>query len=463
MSYGRTSQREICTAVRKACIEGEQIVLREQSQLDAALEALRFAKEPMSTFHSAWPGKRPSVMVAQPGEEYSYVPLAVNYKYASRLRKNDPESGAHLWLNRTASAAGVAPYSTDAVALIFFSTFPSSFAEVFSRSVPRVLQAERAIARQRPDSRLHLVPALWRPQLHWLLAPFGEGIVRPLGALAQNFSGQEVRGMYNARPSVDGWRAYIAQQEEVAQQPARCYEHAYICDFHANPGKGLVLGTKFVQASYETAQRLARHLKPGWAHASPSPRRRVVVFARRDGRRRLSNLDELLASCAAEGPTLGVAEFGGLACESHNFRSGFRGAADVLSRADVFVSPHGGDMTNGLFLRPGAAVIEVLPLWGGGSKDRSGKYRADGAKAFGEFFQLLYHLQPVCNQQLFTLNRSRSHARSMAHAHTWNEDLILPWEALRPHLLDPPKPTLPPAPKRGAELAGCPNRAAIEF
>ena len=34
----------------------------------------------------------------------------------------------------------------------------------------------------------------------------------------------------------------------------------------------------------------------------------------------------------------------------------------MLRRADVFISVHGADMINGLLLRPGASVIEVMPV-----------------------------------------------------------------------------------------------------
>ena len=46
MSWGKQSQHELCAVVTDACVEGEQVILRQQTQLDAALLALKFAKEP---------------------------------------------------------------------------------------------------------------------------------------------------------------------------------------------------------------------------------------------------------------------------------------------------------------------------------------------------------------------------------------------------------------------------------
>jgi len=465
MSWGKETKRDLCAAVRQACVEGEQVVLRERAQLDAALEALQEAKEPMSVFRTAATEARPSLLVARPGQRYDYLPLGINYKMA-RIHSNSRAWGHRLWLNRTASAP--TGYRADAVGLIFFTTFPTSFAETFARSVSRVEQATRVLQRRHPTSRLHLIPAMWGRSLEPLLAPFGDGAVRPLGALA-NVSGQQTRKLYNALPEPDTWRAYMQQQQQVATQPPRCFERAYVCDFHAMPGRGTVLGTRRVQAAWQAAQRILRHVAgEEWRPERPSPPLvRVVVFARRAGRRRLSNLDKLLARCKKEGPRLSTKDkrINGLVCESFDLGTGIRSAWRVLSRADVLVAPHGGDLTNGLFMRAGAAVLEILPVWGGaGQGTRKGrKGPANGKEAFGRFFYDLFAEQPVCIQQLFTRNASYSRARMPGTAGSYNEDLSIPWEVLRPRLLSPPAPTMPVDISRGADHPGCMRRTPIQY
>ena len=69
MSWGKETKRDLCAAVRQACVEGEQVVLRERAQLDAALEALQRTPHAAKTFSEEmwrervlWFGWRPTIM-----------------------------------------------------------------------------------------------------------------------------------------------------------------------------------------------------------------------------------------------------------------------------------------------------------------------------------------------------------------------------------------------------------------
>lgn len=86
-----------------------------------------------------------------------------------------------------------------------------------------------------------------------------------------------------------------------------------------------------------------------------------VVFADRKGRRKLRNIRELVAACAAWRPP---SPHAGLAvnCTAHNFGVGLVASLDVLARTDVLVVPHGADIINGFGLHAGASVVEVMPI-----------------------------------------------------------------------------------------------------
>lgn len=446
MSYAASHTNvELCSPrLTRICIEAEQIITDSAEQAEIVHTTMRNSREPMSTFVRHSSQDRPSVVVAKPGDKYSYVPLAV----ATRYLKHRPRARQRVLHNHTVAGAA---FNDSAVAMIFYPTFPSSFAESFSRTSSRVWQAVEELRERSGGRAVHLVPALWRPSLRFLLQAFTEAPIRPLGVLS-NVSKGTTKALFEGRGSKGVWNKYDSELKAHLAQGPRCFGSAYVCDLHATIGKGLVLGTKRYQAQWRAAQRIAASvsLSAGlgvWRHedrdSESAPLR--VLFARRSGRRQLLNLDALLAACANMPSAY--------RCETFDFRHGLSKALSPLARADVLIAPHGGDMTNGMFLRPGASAIEMLPVW---SRTR-----------FAEYFSLVFRHQPVCLLQLFTRNASFSTARgqpglSNKHWHTYNEDLHLPWATLHAvlsHALEGPKD--PPVAQE-MPLPGCTEKL-VEF
>ena len=83
-----------------------------------------------------------------------------------------------------------------------------------------------------------------------------------------------------------------------------------------------------------------------------------VLFSRRTGRRYLSNLDELLEHCHRdEHRIMGWS----LLCSAASLGEMSQSkVVQTMRSADVFVSMHGGDMTNALRMLPGRTVLELV-------------------------------------------------------------------------------------------------------
>ena len=251
MSYG-INDVDVCTPrLQRICVEAEQIITESTEQAEQIHLTLRNAKEPMSTFVKASSRDRPFVVVAKPGDRYSYLPLGV----ASRYVRDRPRQRQALQLNHTIAGAR---FDDTAVGLIFYPTFPASFAESFSRTVSRVFQALEEIHRREPGKTVHLIPALWRRQLLWLLTPFSEAAVSPLALLPNLTKTGRTKMLFEGRSKGRTWRMYLAEHSAyVEAHPPRCFGSAYVCDLHASVGRGVLLGTKHFQAQWHAAQRIA--------------------------------------------------------------------------------------------------------------------------------------------------------------------------------------------------------------
>jgi hypothetical protein len=70
------------------------------------------------------------------------------------------------------------------------------------------------------------------------------------------------------------------------------------------------------------------------------------------GRRKIANLGTLLSACRAQASWH---------CAALPVGVSLLQAAAALSRANIFVSPHGADMVNAFAMPAGAAVIEIMP------------------------------------------------------------------------------------------------------
>lgn len=100
-----------------------------------------------------------------------------------------------------------------------------------------------------------------------------------------------------------------------------------------------------------------------------------IVFARRVGRRKLVNLDQLLERCNTWGlhldgisPGSGQRSGGRLAhivayCSAISLGElGLLRAAPLLAQADVLISVHGADVLNALAMRAESSVVEIMPV-----------------------------------------------------------------------------------------------------
>ena len=149
-----------------------------------------------------------------------------------------------------------------------------------------------------------------------------------------------------------------------------------------------------------------------------------VVFARRRGRRFITNVDELLIRCSQRSTV--IAPPVSVRCSAHWLGElPLVGVVSLLRQTDIFVAMHGGDVLNALHLRPGSAVIEVVneymaQRWKKASRDMKG-IPFDGW--LEQDRQVLLPLQRF--ERLIP-----PPPRLDAATKTWNDDVEVPWPQL---------------------------------
>ena len=96
------------------------------------------------------PYARPTALVANPNQRYTYLPLAVNARHATRMRNR--------WLASHTPSDASSGFSSDS-AVAFFTTWSNSFTEIFTRAVTRVFEVWCRLGADRQHT--HLLPAMW--------------------------------------------------------------------------------------------------------------------------------------------------------------------------------------------------------------------------------------------------------------------------------------------------------------
>ena len=171
------------------------------------------------------------------------------------------------------------------------------------------------------------------------------------------------------------------------------------------------------------------------ARGLEGPCRVRIVFARRTGRRKLANLDELLERCNtwglhADGSMLGSRQRSGATsvdvrrrrivanCSAISLGElGLLRAAPLLAQADVMISVHGADILNALAMRAGSSVVEILPV--------------HKANCPCDMYKDL--LVPEHRLKYYALEPKANKTRAVSKGHvgrTYNSDLAVEWSAL---------------------------------
>ena len=148
-----------CTTIHRVCVEGEQLVLHgpnANAELNATYALLRKARDSLDGFRYLHAERHSTVMLArEAASPYSYVPLAVSVSH----------SKSSLTMTRAPAFAEERTFSKER-ALVFFHTYPSSFAETYFRAALRVFEYSCYHA---PEA-LHLRPSFWSPGARLLLS-----------------------------------------------------------------------------------------------------------------------------------------------------------------------------------------------------------------------------------------------------------------------------------------------------
>ena len=437
------SRPATCTSLHRACFDEEQIVLHGPNAMaDAAAATVVLARSP-NLYDVKKPGHFTGVhrmlQLAAPGRPYTYVPLAVSASRA--LRSLQPSTNRSVFEVDAVQPEAPASFS-DATALAFVTTWANAWQETFHRAVIQVFEewcrvggehgAEEHNVAGRRD--MVVVPTAYAPcgrppcagdDSRLWLRPFSEVPVWPMSLTPQPEPLQQA--VFGNRPCNDtcfgNYRALSAAY--FAARPRQCFERVRLCDFSRTRPARPWATVQAVLARHTLRPpdplRLARAML---GHGSVTLQVTIVLRARR---RRLSNLDDLLAACARWGGQGGLGrDRVRVSCVAESFAPGLVAMAPAIRRTDVLVGPHGADLVNGLGLHAGASVVEVLPVHKGGCP-------------CGVFQGLFAMERRVFHYTASSSNASYATSRARGLAGTFHSDLVLPpavLEAALSHVLD---------------------------
>ena len=369
------------------------------------------------------------VQIAEPGRPYEYVPLAVKARTARRAIGNNNKS---RYLARSVQPATPAPseFTNDSIALVFVTTWSNAWQETYDRATMQVFEQW---CRAAPED-LVVIPAAFGNTAANATVDDADLWLRP-------FSAQQVLSMSlvpkpeplqqalfgNKRCDPTSCFALYLEQSAAYFRAVgrRCFERAKLCQFAYAP-LGRPWSAMQAILAYHTTPPDAHHLTPTLL-AHPAAHTLFVTFVRRDTRRRLSNLDELLAACERWSPAEGTGARLRVACVAVSFRSGLVASAPAIRRTDVLVGPHGAEMVNAFGMHAGASVLEVMPV-------HRRVYPCDK-------FKHDFAMEPRALHHYTAQSRNASYATSTTrpHAGTYNSDLYLPpavLEAALQHVID---------------------------
>lgn len=425
---------ERCVSTPGLCVVGEQLILPHNAtaKLRRRLRTLLGRVHSPFDYHTnLFAGDRPTVLANADGASYRYLPMAVVQPIRNRTERQK--------FLTTQSAFELPQPRGDG--LIFFTCWPSNPAEVFHRTVTLLHTIWPLVARERSPA---LVPATWNPRFEYWLAPW-------LNAPAS----KRLKPMA-PMPSVrDPWRLHTAKSAHLAHRyeqnakraraPPRCFARASVCDLSQ---EGTVAGLGR-HAPWAAMQAVMHHFAPATPPPPPTTAEPAascvlrVAFVERHRRRRLANLEDLIAACNRW-------HRGHVSCSSISFGRGLPPVAQQLRGIDVLVSPHGADAIHALALRRGAWLLEVMPI------HNRPNCPCDVFRALLGAEKAVHYLR------LSTTNRSYAAVPTVsgrANVGTMHADLRVPWEAVRAALEaiaagTPTAEALPDATQLGASAAG---------
>ena len=194
--------------------------------------------------------------------------------------------------------------------------------------------------------------------------------------------------------------------------PSSCYRQVHVCEppkvSHERSWRGAVeldylMGLPRLSAAASTLSMHEGVLR--------------VLFAKRVSAhgRNLLNIDSLVSGCPRFGPKLGSSWV--LHCKARELGSmRLLDMLELMRKTDVFVSMHGADVINGIHLRPGRSVLEVVNF--------GFHLASDGAPFY--FLNCFWrHLTPTfVHKRLVLANPFANRVPSVDEA--WNYDGILP-------------------------------------
>ena len=449
---GNKTLSQRCVKVHQVCVQGESIVLygpnadAEVGLTNNFLERLGARDQLMSMrlLHPTW---RQNV-VASSSDSIHYIPYAwpTTSSSARHLLPELPLFAREM--------PATEPIFSPHHALLFTTAYPSSFPEVFFRSVMNVFEYSCL----HPDRDLRLRPTFWSIEYANLLKPFSRHAVQPLALFPYSDPKPEYEGaVFNIRADVARTDRQVIQAYANAsyqffrdRKGAQCHSEAHVCDFSIPPSGEEVFkrlrpwatmqailayarGHALVTAPPDPTRVRLRACDVSGASAGDESCKLRIAFVDRRRYRRLVNLAELVSACNAWQPLSVI-------CETVDLSAGLQGSVHLLQAIDVLISPHGGDLLNALALHSGASVVEILPVTMKGCPcDFFSKLFATGAQhADSNDAGMVFHYRlPATNSTPNKLGcqlAGFSCGGAAGAKKSYNDDLTLSWPALVPVL-----------------------------
>jgi len=258
-----------------------------------------------------------------------------------------------------------APAYSDCVPLVWWPLWGYNIGEFFQSSV---LAIAELLAAGIVDDQVMLAPEVGG----WPLRDFHLQML-------QAFTRHAVRTTGQLAP-----KCGARHELQRGCSPQRCYERVLLCRFRD------VYDHEAPVAPWDAARRIVTSLRLSHRRpvlppraaataaasvasgaASRAPPAYAVLFVSRanakNGARRISNEAELLQRCGRWAPPAGclsaaTPSAGLAACTLRVFgRHGFRADVAAVQEADVLVGTHGAALIHAIFMRRGAALLEVRP------------------------------------------------------------------------------------------------------
>ena len=353
----------LCTEVRRACFDGEQIFLHgeaAQQHKEAIDKILAKAADLYTAFKKLHAHERSITHVSLPAAEFSFLPLAINAISAL----SNQSSGIFQTRSQPQSAAEF----SSSTAVAFVTTWSQSFGEAFSRAGTQLFEEFCS-----HSGDIVPIPAAWglaeQDSADTYVAPLGRNgswpmSLKPATRTLDALDRADVTAICGNEPCIQD---YIKASEAFYQAKGQvCFEKAHVCNFQHPPNVHSMRPWSFMQAV--AAQHSGR---PPWWATGPIPTLRAchsmtmakrcplqVVIIQREGRRRLHHIDELVAACNAWRPRQPQIT---VECTAHSFGNGLVASLPLLRRTDLLIGSHGADMINALAMHAGASVVEVMP------------------------------------------------------------------------------------------------------